>query len=75
MSSTPGHPKSPEDRVADLEFLFTHLERQVADLSRLLLDQQARMDRLEKALRVLEGTEDDDEEDNDAKDLASETDE
>jgi hypothetical protein len=47
-------PKSPEDRLADLEFLFTHLERQAADLSRLLLDQQERLDSLERSLRALE---------------------
>jgi hypothetical protein len=50
----PGHGKTPEDRLADLEFLFTHLERQLGDLSRLLLDQQARLDGLERGLRALE---------------------
>ena len=54
MSASPGGPKSLEDRLADLEFLFTHLERQLAELSRLMLDQQARIDRLEKAQRALE---------------------
>jgi uncharacterized coiled-coil protein SlyX len=53
MSSNPSGPQSLEGRLADLEFLFTHLERQLADLSHLMLDQQARLDGLEKALRAL----------------------
>jgi hypothetical protein len=47
-------PKSLEARVAELEFLFTHLERQAADLGRLALEQQARIKALETELRALQ---------------------
>ena len=45
--------KTLEARLAELEFLFTHLERQAADLGRVALEQQARIEALEKALQSL----------------------
>ena len=51
--SDPGRVKSPNDRLAELEFLFTHLERQVAELNAVLLQQQRRTEQIEKDLRLL----------------------
>jgi uncharacterized coiled-coil protein SlyX len=49
----PPLPKGLEIRVAELEFLFTHLQRQVADLNQALLEQQRRAELAEKELRAL----------------------
>lgn len=56
MNAGPAGPKSLEARVAELEFLFTHLERQTADLGRVTLEQQARIKALETEVRVLQRT-------------------
>ena len=47
-------PKTLKARVAELEFLFTHLERQAADLGRVALEQQARIEALETEVRALQ---------------------
>jgi uncharacterized coiled-coil protein SlyX len=39
------------DRVTNLELLFTHLERQIAELSSVVLEQGQRIERLERELR------------------------
>ena len=39
------------DRLTKLELLFTHLERQVADLHSVVLQQQAEIELLTKELR------------------------
>src|SRR5687768_4598218 len=44
MTGPTRDPKQATDRVADLEFLFTHLERQLAELNRVVLDQQRRIE-------------------------------
>ena len=54
MNPRPASPQSLEARVAELEFLFTHLERQAADLGRVALEQQTRITALEKEIRVLQ---------------------
>jgi hypothetical protein len=54
MNPRPASPQSLEARVAELEFLFTHLERQAADLGRVALEQQARITALEKEMRALQ---------------------
>jgi hypothetical protein len=54
MNPTPAEPKTLGARVAELEFLFTHLERQAADLSRVALEQQARIEALETEVRALQ---------------------
>jgi hypothetical protein len=54
MNPGPADPQSLAGRVAELEFLFTHLERQAADLSRVALEQQARISALETEMRVLQ---------------------
>ena len=54
MNPTPSRPKPLEARVAELEFLFTHLERQAADLGRVALEQQARIKALEAEVRALQ---------------------
>jgi len=54
MNPRPASPQSLEARVAELEFLFTHLERQAADLGRVALEQQARITALEKEVRALQ---------------------
>lgn len=51
-----GGPSSLDARIAELEFLFTHLERQAADLGRVTLEQQARIEALEKEVRALQRT-------------------
>jgi uncharacterized coiled-coil protein SlyX len=40
-------------RITDLELLFTHLERQVADLHDVVLRQQHRLEAAEKQIRAL----------------------
>ena len=40
-------------RVTELELLFTHLERQVADLHKVVLRQEQRIEATEKQVRVL----------------------
>jgi uncharacterized coiled-coil protein SlyX len=54
MHRGPAGTKSLEARVAELEFLFTHLERQMADLGRVAVEQQARIKALETELRALQ---------------------
>ena len=54
MNPGSAEPKTLEARVAELEFLFTHLERQAADLSRVALEQQARIKALETEIRALQ---------------------
>jgi uncharacterized coiled-coil protein SlyX len=41
------------ERLTDLELLFTHLERQVAELHEVILNQQRKIDLLEKQLRQM----------------------
>jgi uncharacterized coiled-coil protein SlyX len=41
------------NRLTDLELLFTHLERQVADLHTVVLRQEQRMEATEKQIRVV----------------------
>jgi uncharacterized coiled-coil protein SlyX len=53
MAKEPAQPKTPADRLADLEFLFTHLERQVAELGRVVLEQQRRIELIEKQVRAM----------------------
>ncbi len=52
MNPRPASPQSLEARVAELEFLFTHLERQAADLGRVALEQHARLTQREKEIRA-----------------------
>jgi uncharacterized coiled-coil protein SlyX len=40
-------------RLTDLELLFTHLERQVADLHEVVLRQQQRIEQAEKQIVLL----------------------
>jgi len=54
MNPGPAVPKTIDARVAELEFLFTHLERQAADLGRVALEQQARIEALETEVRALQ---------------------
>jgi hypothetical protein len=49
MSTSNADHQQP-DRLTNLELLFMHLERQVADLSQLVLDQGRRIERLEREL-------------------------
>jgi uncharacterized coiled-coil protein SlyX len=46
-------------RLMDLELMFTHLERQVGDLSQVVLRQQQRIELLEKQIRLLQRGDDD----------------
>jgi len=43
-----------DQRLTNLELLFTHLERQVAELHAVALDQQRQIELLQKQLRRLE---------------------
>jgi uncharacterized coiled-coil protein SlyX len=52
MSESKNVPGRP-DRLAELEFLFTHLERQVAEMNGVLLAQQRLIEQIEKDLRAL----------------------
>jgi uncharacterized coiled-coil protein SlyX len=45
---------SEADRLTKLELLFTHLERQVAELHSVALDHQRQLELLQKQLRLLE---------------------
>jgi len=42
------------DRLMNLELLFMHLERQVAELNQIVLDQGQQIERLKRELRRLE---------------------
>lgn len=42
---------SPEERVTDLEIRLTHLDDTVDQLNRIIVDQQDRIDRLERTLK------------------------
>jgi uncharacterized coiled-coil protein SlyX len=42
------------DRITNLELLFTHLERQFAELSQVVLEQAARIQVLERQIRALQ---------------------
>jgi uncharacterized coiled-coil protein SlyX len=56
-------PVSADDRLTNLELLFTHLERQVADLHQVVLDQRRQIELLQKQLsRLQEGLDDRDDE-------------
>lgn len=46
-------PPSPETRLTELESLFTHLQRIVADLDQVVIDQSRRMEILEREVRRL----------------------
>lgn len=48
-----------ERRVTDLELLFTHLERQVAELHQVILRQQQSFERLELLARRLSQAQED----------------
>jgi len=43
-----------ETRIVDLEVRYTHQERTVEELSRVVFDQQKRIDELEKRLVAIE---------------------
>jgi uncharacterized coiled-coil protein SlyX len=49
--STSNAGDSQSDRVTNLELLFTHLERQLAELSSVVLEQGQKIERLERELR------------------------
>jgi len=49
--STSNAGDSQSDRVTNLELLFMHLERQVAGLNEVVLEQRQKMERLERELR------------------------
>lgn len=51
MSTQPS--KSLEDRVMNLEILFTHLERRANELNEVLLAATSRLDALERHLRTM----------------------
>ena len=50
MSTSNADHQQP-DRLTNLELLFMHLERQMTELSQLVLDQGRRIERLERSLR------------------------
>jgi len=41
------------DRLTNLELLFTHLERQVAELNQVVLDQAEQIEQLKQQIRAL----------------------
>ena len=41
------------ERITNLELLFTHLERQVAELNQVVLEQAAQIEILQRQLRAL----------------------
>jgi uncharacterized coiled-coil protein SlyX len=43
----------PETRLIELETRYTHLERQVADLSQVVFEQQKALDALRAELRIV----------------------
>jgi uncharacterized coiled-coil protein SlyX len=43
------------ERITNLELLFTHLERQFSELNRVVLEQAAQMEALQRQLRALHG--------------------
>ncbi len=45
--------RSPEDRLVDLEIRYTHLERQLAELNQVVVDQQRTIDGLLKQMGAL----------------------
>jgi len=47
-------PMNDADRLMNLEQLFTHLERHVAELHSVVVDQQRQLELLQKQLRLLE---------------------
>jgi uncharacterized coiled-coil protein SlyX len=49
MSTQPD--QTQNDRLTNLELLFTHLERQVGELQKVLLNQQHQIEQLEKQIR------------------------
>jgi len=51
------------DRLTNLELLFTHLERQVAELNQVVLDQAEQIEQLKQQIRALQSqpVDDDDE--------------
>jgi uncharacterized coiled-coil protein SlyX len=54
MTNDRNSPETLATRLSEVEFLFTHLERQVADLNRVVLDQQARLDSLTREVRAMQ---------------------
>jgi uncharacterized coiled-coil protein SlyX len=49
--STSDIDQSQSDRLTNLELLFMHLERQVAELNQIVLEQGRRIEGLERELR------------------------
>jgi len=49
--STPHDEAQRGDRLTSLELLFMHLERQVAQLNQIVLEQSQQIERLERELR------------------------
>jgi uncharacterized coiled-coil protein SlyX len=51
------------ERLTNLELLFTHLERQVHELSEVVLSHQQRIERLERQFRLMQTSQQDAEDD------------
>jgi uncharacterized coiled-coil protein SlyX len=45
---------SDSDRLTNLELLFTHLERQFAELNQVVLAQAAQIEQLQRQIRILQ---------------------
>ncbi|MBM3963487.1 MAG: SlyX family protein [Planctomycetes bacterium] len=47
--------KNPDDRLVELEVLFTHLQKTITDLDEVVVDQSRRIDQLQRELKILAG--------------------
>ena len=47
--------KNPNDRLVELEVLFTHLQKTITDLDGVVVDQARRIDQLQRELRMIAG--------------------
>jgi len=47
--------KNPNDRLVELEVLFTHLQKTITDLDEVVVDQSRRIDQLQRELKILAG--------------------
>ena len=47
--------KNPNDRLVELEVLFTHLQKSITDLDEVVVDQSRRIDQLQRELKILAG--------------------
>lgn len=45
---------SEAERLTNLELLFTHLERQLAELNQVVLDQSKQIELLQRQIRILQ---------------------